>query len=334
MASGTRKSVITAVAANSLVTVAKLVAWVFSGSGAMLSEAIHSLADTTNQALLLFGLERSTKAPDSLHPEGYGRARFFWGLVSALGIFFLGAGVTLWHGVHGLSHPEPSTHGWITWAVLIFAAVLEGGAFAVAWRGVAKDAAKVDLTTWEYSRQGRDPTAAGVLLEDGAAVLGLGFAAAGIGLERWTGWAGWDGIASILIGVLLGLVAIFLVAANRKYLLGVTIDPRLLDRIRDQLEAHPSVEGVHAVRGMVVTLGRYRISAELEFEGGVVAQPVLDGLDLGPVLEGFEDEASARAWLEGFADAVVDSLGDEVDALERDVRERVPGAAFLDLEAD
>ena len=163
MAGNSTTAVITGISANALVTVGKFVAFVFSGSGAMLSEAIHSTADTANQSLLLLGLKRSARGPDAAHPYGYGADRFFWGLVSALGIFFLGAGVTLYHGVHGLMHPEPATHGWITWAVLGGAIVLEGGAFVVAWRSMSADARAAGL----------DPSAALIRAELGG--LGRGY---------------------------------------------------------------------------------------------------------------------------------------------------------------
>ena len=218
MASNSTKSVIVGLSANSLVSVAKFIGFSVSGSGAMLSEAIHSVADTANQALLLLGLKRSERGPDETHPEGYGRERFFWGLVSALGIFFLGAGVTLWHGVHAVLHPVPSSHGWVTWAVLVFAFLLEGGALAVATRGLYSDARTAGIGALQYFKEGRDPTLIAILAEDGAAVLGLLLALAGIGLEALTGAPLWDAIATLAIGVLLAAVAIFLVRANRIFL--------------------------------------------------------------------------------------------------------------------
>ena len=334
MAGSSTSSVIAGISANSLGTVAKFFGFSVSGSGAMLSEAIHSLADTTNQALLLLGLKRSERGPDETHPEGYGRDRFFWGLVSALGIFFLGAGVTIYHGIHALMHPEPSTHGWTTWAVLIFATVLEGGALAVACRGLFKDAKAAGVSATRYFKEGRDPTLIAILAEDAAAVFGLLIAIAGISLEASTGEPIWDAVATLSIGVLLAVVAIFLIRVNRVFLLSRTIDVEVADKIREVFEKHPSVSNVASMTGVVLTMGQYRVAADLDFDGAALARHVLSDKDLTALRETFDTDEALSAWLERFAEDLLQALGAEVDQIEREVREAVPGVTQLDLEAD
>lgn len=334
MAASSTTSVVVGITANSLVTIAKFIGFGVSGSGAMFSEAIHSVADTVNQALLLLGLKRSERAPDDMHPEGYGRERFFWGLVSALGIFFVGAGVTLWHGFHALMHPEPSSHTWVTWAVLVFATVLEGGALTVATRGLIKDAKAAGLGAAQYFKEGRDPTLIAILAEDGAAVLGLLFAIVGISLESVTGSPIWDAIATLSIGVLLAGVAIFLVRVNRVFLLSRAIDPEVEEAVREVFSRHPSVSEVVSLTGVILTMGQYRVAADLDFDGAALARQVLSQKDLAALHAELHSEAALSAWLEIFGEELLAALAAEVDQIESEVRAAVPGVIQLDLEAD
>ena len=334
MAGSSTTSVIWSITANGLVTIAKFGAFLVSGSGAMLSETLHSMADTANQTLLLVGIKRSDRGPDPRHPFGYGRERFFWGLVSALGIFFLGAGVTVYHGIHSLMHPEPAHHTWVTWAVLGGSFLLEGAVFVVAWRGLAKDARAAGVAPLAYARAGTDPTAIAVILEDGAAMLGLLLAVVGIGLEQATGSPIWDAIATLSIGVLLAVVALFLVAINRSYLITRAVDPEVARAVRQTLEAQPAVERIGRVRGVVLNLGRYSVHADVDFDGRVIADRVLARSRVMDDLEEAEDRRVRTEVLRAFAEEVLTALGDEVDAIEETMRESVPGVDHVDLEAD
>ncbi|MCB9789086.1 MAG: cation diffusion facilitator family transporter [Deltaproteobacteria bacterium] len=334
MSGHSTKSVIAGLSANVLVTIAKFIGFAVSGSGAMLSEAIHSVADTSNQALLLLGLRSSEREADAAHPYGYGRARFFWGLVSALGIFFVGAGVTTWHGVITLLHPSPSHHTWVTWVVLAISFALEGSAAIFAFRGLQHDARAAGVPVRRYAFEAHDPTANAILMEDGAAVLGILLAAAGIGLEQLTGWPGWDALASITIGTLLGAVAVALVRANRSYLLSKSVDEEVADRVLEVIHATPAIEAVKDLRGVVLTLGNYHIAAEVDFDGAVLADRVLADRDLDALSRELADPEALRAFLREFGESVLTAAGDEVDLLEARIREEVPGVTHIALETD
>jgi zinc transporter 9 len=326
--------VVVGISANFLVTCAKFVGFFASGSGALLAEAIHSVADTANQSLLLLGLKRSEQGPDASHPYGYGRERFFWGLVSALGIFFLGAGVTCWHGIHSLMHPEPSEHTWITWAVLGFSLFAEGGALAVAMRGLFRESKVAGVAVKTYLREARDPTLLAVLLEDAAAVMGLLLATTGIALEILTGWPGWDALASLTIGVLLAVVALVLIAANRDFLLSKSIEKDVEARLHELFASQESVESVRGLKGVILTVGKYKIAAELDFDGRVLADRLLEQVDIEALRARLHDDAALRDYLREFAEEVVTSLGGEIDAMEAKIRAQEPSIAHIDLEAD
>ena len=220
----TLKAVLVAVSVNAVITVAKYIGWAITLSPSLLAEAIHSTADVGNQFLLWIGIKVSAREPDEEHPYGWGPARYLWNLKSAMGIFFLGCGVTLYHGVHhallllkGAEHlHEQDPHHVGIW-ILVGAAVLEGYSLLVALRGIRK--AKGEQGWLEYMSHGDDPTSVGVLLEDSTAVLGVSIALAGLGLSTALHSPVPDVAATILIGILLGWVAYFLARANGRLLI-------------------------------------------------------------------------------------------------------------------
>jgi len=327
-----KRAIIVGIACNATLTAAKFVGWGLSGSGAMLSEAIHSVADTSNQALLLLGVRHAARAANERHPYGYGRARFFWGLVSALGIFFLGAGVTLYHGVSAMLHPTPSDVGPATWGILVLSLVFEGCAGAVALLELRRSAAAARTSLLRYIREGRDPTTIAVLLEDGAAVLGVVLAALGMGLNQLTGWPGWDALASIAIGVLLAVVAVFLVAKNQSFLLTLGIDPDMADRLRRVIAERPSVEGVVELRGIHHAIDRVGVSAAVDFDGRRIARGLLEGEDIDALAKRLREPAALSAYLAEFAERVTTRVGVETAVIESRVKDAVPEAKDVDIE--
>lgn len=323
-------TVIRALGGNAFIAVMKLVAWGVSGSGAMLSEAIHSLADVANQALLLFGLRHAERGPDNRHQYGYGQAAFFWALVSALGIFFLGCGVTLYHGIHELLHPpETMSSGWLTWSVLIGSFLIESWVLVGAIRQVYA-AKPVDMGILAYLPKIKDPMLAAVLLEDLAACVGILFAIAGIGLTWLTGDPVWDGIASVLIGLLLGVVAVVLVRLNQRYLLGHAIDPEIDEGIRQILLARPSIEAAVLLQSRWVGPSTFVYRAEVDFDGAWFASELEDHYLV--LFESADDHAQLRRLLATYTEHVSRLVAREVDQIEALIRDRYPGALFVMLE--
>ena len=227
--SGTLFVVWAALAGNLLVAAAKFVAAALTGSAAMLSEAVHSLVDTVNELLLLYGIARSTRPADRSHPLGYGRELYFWSFVVALLIFALGAGVSIYEGLNHILYPKPIERPMVIFAVLGVSLLFEGASWVVGIR--AFGAAKRNLGWWEAFRRSKDPPAFIVVFEDSAALLGLLVAAAGTAAAILTGDVRWDGAASLAIAVILAGVAALLARESKELLIGERADPALSDAI-------------------------------------------------------------------------------------------------------
>lgn len=238
-------TVLGALFANGLITILKFVAAVITGSSGMMAESLHSLADTTNQVFLLLGLRFYKKPASRKHPFGYGKERFFWSFIAAIFIFGVGATYALYEGFQKLTHPHaPENLAWAYW-VLGISFVLELGSIGIAIREELKEARHEDLSFREYLRESKDPTAKTVLFEDSAALLGIVIAATGIFLTEHQVAPGkgayWDGLASMLIGVVLAVVAFVLARASRGLLLGEAATPKSVARISNAIVEHPNV---------------------------------------------------------------------------------------------
>ncbi len=233
MASGGKRVLFAALAGNLAIAASKFAAAFIAGSSSMLTEGIHSLVDSGNQVLMLYGRNRSQMPPDKLHPLGYGREIYFWGFVVALLIFTTGAGMSFYEGWLNYRDPEMLTLPWVNFAVLGLAFVFEGASLMVAFREFARTRPP-ELGWWRALRQSKDPTVFVVLVEDSAALAGILIAAVFIGLTVITGDPRWDGIGSMAIGVLLAVVAIMLATECKALLIGETADPavqRSIERI-------------------------------------------------------------------------------------------------------
>jgi cation diffusion facilitator family transporter len=237
-----------ALAANLGIAVAKFVAAGITGSAAMLTEGFHSVVDSLNQILLLYGQKRAARPADAEHPAGYGRELYFWSFVVAILIFATGAGLSVYEGVVHLRAPEPPQDATVAYIVLAVSLLLEGGSWWMAMRAFAKGKGKQGW--WEAIRRSKDPPAFIVLFEDSAAMAGLVIAGIGIWLSHVTNDGRWDGIASIAIGTVLGVVAILLARESKELLIGERAAPELIEAIRAKIAARPEVSGV----GQVVTL--------------------------------------------------------------------------------
>ncbi len=265
MAGGGKSSVAIAVVGNSILTIIKLIAFLVSGSGAMLSETIHSAADSANQGLLYLGIRRSQRPADARFPYGYGGERFFFAFMSAVGIFVLGCGVTIYHGISTIIHPPQIHFSLLTFVVLIVAFVIESAIFFIALRETLRK--KGDQPFWSYVRSSTDPTLLAVLFEDFIAGVGVLIAMAGIGLSYWTGNMIFDSLSSIAIGGLLGIMAIWLGLRNRVLLLGPAIPKDIKDKVIALLEAEESVDKVRLARTRVVGAERFRLAVEVDYNG-------------------------------------------------------------------
>ncbi len=260
-------AVLGALVANGIITILKFIAAVITGSAGMMAEALHSLADTTNQVFLLLGLRFYKRPASTKHPFGYGKERFFWSFIAAIFIFGVGATYALYEGYEKLRHPvPPSNLAWAYW-VLGISFVLEAGSIGLAIYQEVKEAHHEGLSFAQYIRESKDPTAKTVLFEDSAALLGI--VIAGIGLymtELQVGprsGAYWDGVASMTIGVVLAIVAFSLARSSRGLLLGEAATPKTVEAIRGAILKHPNVVEVFELLTMHLAPKQILINAHV-----------------------------------------------------------------------
>jgi cation diffusion facilitator family transporter len=261
--SGTNVAVWAALAGNLLVAATKFAAAAISGSAAMLSEAVHSLVDTVNELLLLYGIARSARPADRVHPLGYGRELYFWSFVVALLIFALGAGVSLYEGVDRLLHPQPIERPVVIFVVLGVSLAFESASWVVGVR--AFRATQRSLGWWEAFRRSKDPPTFIVVFEDSAAILGIAAAAAGTAAALLTGDGRWDGVASIGIAVILAAVAGLLARESKELLIGERADPALSDAIMRTASGIPGVCSANSIVTMQLAPNNVIATLSLDF---------------------------------------------------------------------
>ena len=243
-----RTSIIAALVGNLLIAATKGVAAALSGSSAMLSESVHSLVDSGNEILLLYGQHRAAKPPDEQHPFGYGRELYFWCFVVALLIFAVGAGVSIYEGILHIRRPEPNTRPTLSYIVFGLAFLFEGASWWFGWRAFRQ--AKGKLAWWTAVRVSKDPTSFMVFFEDSAALIGIVIAAVGtfVSVELQKPWI--DGVASILIGGVLAAVSVVLARESKALLIGERASDELTDSLR---EATLHQQGVRDVEQVLTT---------------------------------------------------------------------------------
>ena len=248
MASGSKKVILAALAGNSLISITKFGAAAYTGSSAMLSEGIHSLVDTGNQFLLLYGIKRASKPADADFPFGYGKEIYFWSFIVAILIFALGGGISIYEGISNLQHPEPISSPIVNYVVLGLAMIFEGAAWWFAFREFNKVKGK-----WGYIeaiQRAKDPSIFVVLFEDSAAMLGLLVAFLGVALSQYTCILVFDSIASIIIGLILIGTAIWLAYETKGLLIGESANQSIIKDIRSILEATDGIEHVNEILTM------------------------------------------------------------------------------------
>lgn len=260
-------TVLIALGANLLIAIAKTVAAFLTGSASMVAESAHSWADAGNEVLLLIAERRSVKKPDARHPLGYGKDAYIWSMFAAFGLFTVGAAISVQHGIQELIDPEPAQDYVIAYVVIAVAFVLEGISFVRAFRQARVAAIERKTSVVGHVLSSSNPTLRAVFAEDAAALIGLGIAFAGILLHQLTGNPAWDAIGSILVGVVLGVVAVVLIQRNREFLLGQQLDAATRQWILDQVRAHPDIERVTYLHAEFVGPGRLFVIAAVDLVG-------------------------------------------------------------------
>ncbi len=269
MGSGGRQTVLFALAANAAIALAKLAGGLIGGSSALLAEAVHSLADTANQVLLLVSLKLGGNPPDAEHPFGHGKERFFWAFVVAVSIFVGGGLLSIGEGILSLTGEAGEVSFWLTFGVLVFSLAAEGVALTRAVRHLRKEARAEGKPFFAFVRETKDPTPKVVLFEDSAAVVGVLIALTGVVLAHVTGNHVWDGGAAVAIGVLLVVTGFELGRDTKALLIGEAAAPEERRRLREAIESHPQVAQLVELLTMHVGPKSILVAARVHFHEGI-----------------------------------------------------------------
>jgi cation diffusion facilitator family transporter len=295
---GSTRAILAALAANAGIAVAKFIGYLITGSSSMLAESVHSVADTSNQGLLLYGQREARKEADRLHPFGYGRSRYFWSFVVALVLFTLGSVFALYEGYHKVTHPTHLTSPMVAIVILVVAIGLETYSFRTAV--VESRPLKGRGSWWRFIRNSRNPELPVVLLEDTGALVGLVFALIGVGLTTLTDNPVWDGIGTMAIGVLLGVIAVVLMVEMHSLLIGEGATIGQDRAIREALEQTEQVDRLIHIRTQYLGPDELLVAAKIA---------------LAPNME-------------------LAAIAATIDAAEARVRAAVPAARVIYLEPD
>lgn len=258
--------------ANLGIAVAKFVAAAITGSSAMLTEGVHSVVDSSNQLLLLWGRRAAKRPADEYHPFGYGRELYFWSFIVAVMVFALGAGVSIYEGIIHMAEPEPAVSPIVAYSVLLIAFLLEGGSTFEAFRDFK--AHKGNLGWVEAVRKSKDPPGFIVLLENGGAMAGIIVAAVGLAISQITGDPRFDGLASIVIGLILGVIAFFLAYESKALLIGEAADPELVLALHALVAARPGVDSVGEILTIHNAPDQITAMLSVDFNDGISAREV------------------------------------------------------------
>ena len=331
------KNVQRALGGNFIIAAAKLAAALSSGSSAMLSEFVHSVVDCGNQALLLVGLKSSRYAPDRSHPYGYGKAIYFWALVSALGTFFLGAGVSMTHAVESLMHPSMTSEvPNEVWGVLLMSFAVDGYVFSKTVQGIRGSMSiegNKDMSFWKYATtKVRDPATLAVLLEDGAACLGVVIAIGGIGMTQYTMNPVFDGMAGVCISGLLAAMGMALANVNHRFLIGQGLDKATREDIEKIILSRRSIDNVYSVQSQWTGPDTFSYKAEVDFDGTFLAAKLLPRYQSEFFDASDSLDRDLRVLLSWYAEDVMRAVEREVRHIEEEIRMKHPAAQYIELE--
>jgi len=275
-AGGGTRAIIAALAANAGIALAKFVGFLITGSSSMLAEAAHSVADTSNQALLLLGQKTSQRRATPQHPFGFGRDRYFYSFIVALLLFSVGAVFAMYEGIHKIQEPTTLSAPLVAVGILVVAVGLETFSFITAIGESRK--IKGSVTWWGFIRQSRTPELPVVLLEDAGALLGLVFALFGVGLATITGDPVWDGVGTLMIGILLGTIAVILIVEMKSLLIGEGATPEELSAIVDELTAGKVQRVIH-IRTQYLGPDELLVAAKIALNSGLTLDEVAQAID-------------------------------------------------------
>ncbi len=326
-----KKSVIMALCGNFIVTIIKTIVAFLSGSASMFAESVHSFADTLNQSLLLVGLKRSRRPADNARGYGYGIERFFWSLISACGILFIGAGVTVYHSIDSLIHrAESNIHDFNYYIILVLclAFIIEGITLIVAikeLKGRRKLSKKIFI--------GADPVTLAVVYEDGAAVLGVLVALAAQFLVHFTGNNIYDSIGGIIVGLILGFLAIVLIMKNYQYIIGKSLNEETTKEISEFLLEDPCIENISEFKSVAIDVNKYRIYITVEWNGSPLYEEIYEAGDLQDEYNDIKDSFKKFTKLMiKTTDRIPRLVGAHIDKIEKNIREKFPEIVYVDIE--
>lgn len=355
MAGNSKSAVVTAIAANSIVTIIKFGAGAVSGSAAMINEAVHSLMDTLNQCFLLIGINVAARPADQSRAFGHSQKKYLWNLWSAIGLFSIGAGLGMahaWHAWHErASHEAAGNMTWLGFTinplilslvVLAIAFVLEGYAFKVAYGLYAQEMRSDGHTNpFTYIKHAHDPTLLAVVLEDSVAMLGLAMASFGIIMTAITGHVEWDIILSAMIALLLGVVAFYLGFLNMRFLSGLR-DTTAEKLFADVIEKHPEITQFHDLRSIIFDEANTVLVAEIELKEEAIAPGIADKIDrkrdeiLSALPEASRVSPLMRDRAENYAavQTTLEKTEEIIDAIELELKQKLPRISHITIEVE
>lgn len=325
-----KKSVTAALFGNFFVTIIKTLVFFVTGSTSMFAEAVHSFADTLNQSLLLVGIKRSRKPADNARGYGYGIERFFWSLISACGILFIGSGVVIYHSIETLFHGavEAPDFSFFSMAVLLIALVVEGITLWYAIRELRKNR-KFSMEMFEDA----DPIVLAIVYEDSVAVVGVFIALIAQWLTHITGDAMYDAVGGLLVGIVLGFLSVVLIIKNHQYIIGKALSKEITDEIIETLEADPCVEKIIEFKSVAIDIGKYRIFATVEWNGSPLYEEIYEAGDLKLEFDKVKTDFKKFAKLMfKTTDRIPRLVGNHIDTIEKNILEKFPQIAYVDIE--
>jgi zinc transporter 9 len=326
------KSVIAALFGNTFVTIIKTIVAISSGSTSMFAESVHSFADTLNQSLLLIGLKRSKRPADESRGYGYGIERFFWSLISACGILFIGAGVTVYHSIDSLLRHEvtdiPHDYNYFTISVLIIALIVEGITLFIA----IKELTGKQKLSKEIFKEA-DPITLAVVYEDGAAVLGVFVALGAQVLMHITNNNIYDSIGGIIVGLILGFLAVLLIVKNHQYIIGKSLNEKTTEEITEFLLKDACIENISEFKSVAIDINKYRIYTTVEWNGTPLYEEIYEAGDLKEEFDNIKDDFKEFTKLMfRTTDRIPRLVGTRIDEIEKKIKDKFPEIEYVDIE--